>query len=527
MRSKQEQRKSQYKKNIDSEDARRKREEQSLSIRRTIREDNLNKKRNIPVNFEKSRIGSVGGGDPNVNQKLELLPSMVAGVNSDDPEQILFATQAFRKLLSIEKSPPIDQVIKTGIVPRLVKFLYMDQYPHIQFEAAWALTNIASGTPDQTKVVIDNGAIKVFVLLLNSPHDDVREQAVWALGNIAGDSYICRDLVLQCGALQPLLDQLQNPQKSKLSMVRNATWTLSNFCRGKPQPSFETVRPALPVLAELIYFNDEEVLIDACWALSYLSDGTNERIQEVIEAKVCRKMVELLAHPSYSVQTPALRTIGNIVTGNDMQTQVVLSVSALPLLLNLLKSPKRAIRKEACWTISNITAGNKTQIQNVIDANIIPSLIFLLSNAEFEIKKEAAWAISNATSGGTQEQIAYLVSQGCIKPLCELFQCSDHRIINVALEGIENILAAGARDAGEEGINPYLAPVEDCNGHLMIQDLQNHANRETYDKSSKILTQYFDSQIDDDDSLMNTTETNNGGSSFLFNTNSGGDHVDI
>lgn len=80
---------------------------------------------------------------------------------------------------------------------------------------------------------------------------------VWALGNIAGDSPVCRDLVLHQGAMGPLLQQLTD--RSKLSMLRNATWTLSNFCRGKPQPSFEHVRPALPTLAQLIHSVDEEV----------------------------------------------------------------------------------------------------------------------------------------------------------------------------------------------------------------------------------------------------------------------------
>ena len=84
----------------------------------------------------------------------------------------------------------------------------------------------------------------------------------------------------------------------------------------------------MPALAYLLTNQDDEVLADACWALSYLSDGDETQIQAVIDAGVVPAVVRLLGSPATLVVTPALRTMGNIVSGSEAQTQVAIDALA-------------------------------------------------------------------------------------------------------------------------------------------------------------------------------------------------------
>ena len=77
-----------------------------------------------------------------------------------------------------------------------------------------------------------------------------------------------------------------------------------------------------------------------CLALSYLTDGTNERIQLVVDAGTVPNLVKMLASSEISIVTPALRALGNVVTGSDNQTNSVIQHGGLPVICSLLSHSK-------------------------------------------------------------------------------------------------------------------------------------------------------------------------------------------
>ncbi|XP_055380753.1 importin subunit alpha-3 [Condylostylus longicornis] len=485
----------------DQDEMRRRRNEVTVELRKNKREETILKRRNVP-NMESTT------DEDDFLSSINLKKLVESAADSSSPEKQLAAVQAARKLLSSDRNPPINDLINSDILPILVECLERDDHTQLQFEAAWALTNIASGTSEQTNQVVRAGAVPLFLRLLSSPAQTVCEQAVWALGNIIGDGPLLRDFVIKHGVVPPLLSFIK--PDIPISFLRNVTWVIVNLCRNKePPPPAETIQEILPALNVLIHHTDTNILVDTVWAISYLTDGGNDQIQMVIDSGVVPKLIPLLGHTEVKVQTAALRAVGNIVTGSDEQTQVVLNFDALAYFPALLSHPKEKIRKEAVWFLSNITAGNQFQVQAVINAGLLPKIIENLSKGEFQTQKEAAWAISNLTISGNREQVAELIKNGAVPPFCDLLCCKDTQVINVVLDGINNML----KMAGDH-VEHIAGIIEECEGLAKIEKLQNHENVEIYKIAYEIIEHYFAEEIDDTAIAPDADE-----SGFQFNPN--------
>eukprot|EP01107_Rhizomastix_libera_P015193 TRINITY_DN5463_c0_g1_i2.p1 TRINITY_DN5463_c0_g1~~TRINITY_DN5463_c0_g1_i2.p1 ORF type:complete len:322 (+),score=109.22 TRINITY_DN5463_c0_g1_i2:782-1747(+) len=276
------------------------------------------------------------------------------------------------------------------------------------------------------------------------------------------------------------------------------------MCRGKPSPKFEIVLPIFHAVPAFLDSGDHDTCVDALWALSHLTDN-EQSIETVSTSGLLPKMIAALSVPDHLLIIPALRALGNIVSGTNEQTQRVLDAGILSPLRSLLSHARKGIQKETCWTLSNIAAGTREQINMIIAADIVPSLVELMGRAPFEVKKEACWVLCNASINGNSEQIKYLVVKDTINELCSFLNCRDNRVILACLEALESILRHGAQLAqastAEGAINPYGIKVEEADGLDKLEELQSHSNDKIYQKSVSILEEFFMTDEDDFDNM--------------------------
>ena len=82
-----------------------------------------------------------------------------------------------------------------------------------------------------------------------------------------------------------------------------------------------------------------------------------------------------------------------------------------------------------------------------------------------------------------------------------MLACQDPAIINICLEGLENILRVGEaeKNAGLTDANVYVNQIDDAGGLDKIEDLQSHENIQIYEKTVQIAVNYL---ADDDEDEM-------------------------
>jgi hypothetical protein len=434
-----------------------------------------------------------------ITAMVPLLPVVIARCRGDRQKDKLFGTRCIRELLSIEM-PPIDAVLESGALPDLMRLCH-NRSSTIQFEAAWAITNIAFGSHAQTNAVVEAGAVPMFVDLLRSPSNNVGEQAAWALSNIAADSVELRDIVIAADAVACLAVVLQQPRRS-IGLLRNGTRALSNLLRGSPKPNIATTTCVIPLLVSLLRSDDNELLTDAAWGVCYASEADNG-VAALLAAGAVPNVVAAIALAPWrgakaGVALATIRCVGNFVQGTDLETQAVIDAGVLSYFTALLRHRKRTIRQEVCWTLSNVAAGTAPQIQAILDEGggaLFQAVLAQCAAPEKEVKKEALWCVANIGTCGTAAQV-HSFARDALNTLCAALKESDARLLATVLEGLDGYLRMPVV-AGSEAPNAYATIVRENGGLAALEALQRHQGNNVYTLAAALLESYFVADAED------------------------------
>jgi len=466
-------RKKEFKKGIDTDDLRRERGDEAYQIRKQKREEILSKRRHHVQTPQNSSD----------EQKNKYWNENIQNVYSNVPNVVMEALSFIRKQMSFP-NPPIRELIKANVIPKIIEILSYTEYPSHQKEAAWILTNAVSGASEQTRYILDNTLLIDYIgKCFQLPNRSLKEECIWCIANIAGEGREYRDALINNGTYDVVLYSFMyelSYEKGSIEFIKNYTWCLSNFMKYKPVSS-DVCFKALPVLNRVIRnVCGEEILNDAMWSLSYITTTLrNNELNSFSKFGIFDQNIFRFLKDS-KLATPLIRTCGNLIAGPDETTQFLLDLGFLTYLPTLLQN-KVSLRKEICWIISNITAGTVQQIQSVLDSGLVETVIEYLKNERWEIKRECAYVIYNIIMGNDIKQIDHVISLGCMKPFCDLLFCSDVKIIKLVLKCIHNMLDLDGKYSNL--IEEYALD--------SIEALQYNSSEEVYESCVNIIEKFF------------------------------------
>lgn len=469
-----------------------------IQLKKRKKKDHLKKRRKEPAVCLTDEL----------KEKLKGLDKLKQHIESKDKNLVFVAVENLRELSGVDGLVAIDPIIKMGFIPFLIKFCTFNDWPELQQQSLWAISNILNAIDEDREHDFTENILKAKVgettfakklmELFDSKNKGVLANLLYTVGNIIGARDIkFRDLFLKYKIIPKVLMIISNFQH-EIFTLREAVWVLSNLCKNKPSPDWNEVKQCILPLVCLVPHSDKQILEDSCWTVSYIADGPQYQIDELIEHGIHRYLVTHLKKykHNHKILRPVIRAIGNIIQGDNKNTDILIKRGLMDNLKELILSPDDHIVKEVIWIYSNLLAGSKLHIKTVVDSKILELLVPFLKHDHFPIRKETCWVYSNSFVNCDINQLRTFNEEipKIIEIYCDNLDGVDTSMTKVVLEGIKHILKRG-----EECKSSHFKKfVEKCGGIDKLEKLQNHSNEELYKTALYILERYFDASDEED-----------------------------
>ncbi|KAB1223915.1 Importin subunit alpha-2 [Morella rubra] len=399
--------------------------------------------------------------ETHTSSAVEDLKSAVAYQGKGAMQKKVTALRELRRLLSRSEFPPVEAALKAGAVPILVQCLSFGSPDEQLLEAAWCLTNIAAGKPEETEALLP--ALPLLIAHLGGAHElvcrfpsvsrfkmalnneqhhvvdidlkevqkkgfflsfdvtesltikksslSVAEQCAWALGNVAGEGEKLKNVLLSQGALLPLA-RMMLPNKG--STVRTAAWALSNLIKGpdsKAATELIRIDGVLDAIVRHLKKAEDELATEVAWVVVYLSALSNVATCMLVKNDVLQLLVERLATSGEDeLATEVAWVVVYLCTFKCRYLYVMLMLQLNDVETLAYHFCKLYRNVKVLRSLGNLVAGDSSTTYAVlvpgreIAASVIEVLVKCLKSEHRVLKKEAAWVLSNIAAGSVEHK---------------------------------------------------------------------------------------------------------------------------
>jgi hypothetical protein len=381
---------------------------------------------------------------------------------------------------------------------KILKMTQDQSQPHLQLESTWCLANMASGTSEQTNLLIQRNVIELFNQLAQSPFAQLSEQAIWGLGNIAGDCVEFRNIIFKGPSIGILIDKFNKSTDKRISGL--IAWVFANVCRLRPSTEkINAVFRSLLAILKRVYLETNDADLKSDCLYGFYSNAKADSLDIFNDPQF---LVALLKHyvtlqASYTsgsnILSPIHTFLGGFTSGDNMYSQMVIEVGFLPCLKNSLCIPDSAIGREVCWIFSNMAIGETEQTRRVIlEEGLIEILCKLSQHTDVNLAREAIWTICNFFLTKDDLNLKLLLD----KNILQLFKFkldadSDQKILTLILEALINMLEYFRDKSQDAGLNPFVRMLIQQGIGESIEKLQYNQSDLIYLKAHMILETHF------------------------------------
>lgn len=178
----------------------------------------------------------------------------------------------------------IQEIVDSGIVPEIIPLLSTHRF-RVMTASMRLLGNIATGSDEQTEVLISNNLLIHIRFPLMHHNENLRRMALWCLSNITVGTRDQINAVFHSGLLHRIIDGLR--AQSELKTRKEALITISNLIQaGTVHESLDLINNNIVgSLFELMLSTDAEVAAIAQNSLRILFENGKKLIDDYSEMR--------------------------------------------------------------------------------------------------------------------------------------------------------------------------------------------------------------------------------------------------